>query len=68
MFNVNGNQFVSATSVTGLPSNGAIAVGDDTSFEKAFMYVNSSGQGVVQANVKNFCEPNPPSPVRLTLG
>ena len=62
MFNVNGNQFVSATSVTGLPSNGAIAVGDDTSFEKAFMYVNSSGQGVVQANVKNFCEPNPADP------
>lgn len=58
LLNVSGNAYVTFTQVAG--TNGAaggVAVGDNGSPQRALMYSNGT-QGFVQANVKNFREPN----------
>jgi len=42
--------------------HGGVYIYDDTSYSQAFMYINSSNQGVVTADIKNFREPNPNDP------
>jgi hypothetical protein len=48
--------------LTDYPNNGYIAVRDAADVNQAKMYVNSSGQGVVSADVKSFCMANPNQP------
>ena len=62
LFNVNGNGYVTFTQIAGTNGvAGGIAVGDDGSIQRALMYSNGT-QGFVQANVKNFREPNEMNP------
>lgn len=45
-----------------LVGGGAVTVGDDDSFQKASMFVDKDGRGVVAADVKNFRVTNPDDP------
>jgi hypothetical protein len=45
-------------------NHGVVAVCDSAGFERAELYVNSSGQGTVVAQVKNFRVPDPDDPTR----
>lgn len=62
LFNVNNNGFITFTQISGTGGvAGGIAVGDDGTIQRALMY-SSGTQGIVQANVKNFREPNELNP------
>jgi hypothetical protein len=50
------------TYLSGFNENGYVTVLDEFSDEKAGIYVNSAGQGVVYADVKSFRMKNPDSP------
>ncbi|HMS56284.1 MAG TPA: hypothetical protein PKA27_12870 [Fimbriimonadaceae bacterium] len=62
LLNVNNNGFVTFTQIAGTNGvAGGIAVGDDGTIQRALMYSNGT-QGIVQATVKNFREPNEQDP------
>ena len=62
MFNASGNRFISATSMVTNLDHGALAVGDNSSVQKAIMFVDDLGRGTITADVKNFRTPSPRDP------
>lgn len=58
----NGSQNVKITNLGGFPNFGYVAVYDNVGANKARMYVDSAGDGIVEADVKNFVEPDPEDP------
>jgi hypothetical protein len=55
----NGSHNVRLSNLLDYPNNGYVAVRDQYDSNQAGMYVNSSGQGIVYADEKNFRVPNP---------
>lgn len=53
-FGPNGNTNIRLTTLLGYSNNGYIAVFNSSGTDKVGMYVNSSGQGIVYGDVKNF--------------
>lgn len=60
-YNGNGSQYITLSPLAQDLFSGAIAVGDNFSFQRAAMYA-SLQLGFVQADVKNFVEPNESDP------
>jgi len=58
----NGSYNAGLTHLENYPNNGYVSVRNASNTTVAGMYVNSSGAGVIFANVKNFREPNPREP------
>lgn len=58
----NGNLNLWLSHVAGYPNNGWISVVDSVGVDQAMLYVNAAGDGIVQADVKNFRMANPNQP------
>jgi len=61
-YGANGNYNAALTFVVGSPNHGGIGVWDQVGDLQAVMVVNSDGDGVVSADVKNFVVPHPLDP------
>ncbi len=59
VFSPTGDFNVRLNSLAGYPGHGHMAVFDSNGVQQAGMYVDSSGQGLVFGDVKNFVAPNP---------
>jgi hypothetical protein len=58
-YGTNGNRNAVMGHVTDYPNNGSVFVVDESDNDKAGIYVNSSGEGVVWGHTKSFRMPNP---------
>lgn len=58
----NTNSNVLLTDLVNYPNNGFVVVCDSAGTQKARLFVNASGQGVVAADTKSFVEPHPLDP------
>lgn len=56
-WNLNGSQYISLLPLASQFANGVVAVGDDGSIQRALLFA-SNNLGHLQANIKNFVEPN----------
>lgn len=61
-FGPNGNVNTILTSYQNLDNNGGLGVFNNAGNERAAMYVDGSGNGVITANIKNFRMPHPEDP------
>jgi len=58
----NGNANVSLSNLADAPNNGFVSIKDDQGESQVRLYVNSDGDGVIAADVKNFVVSHPDDP------